>query len=161
MAFLAQPEAEAFHGPDVAIFPLRDFQRFRRHIGSRPLYAVALWFHSAWIDVKDQVLRHVHQQIALPKLYQQHTALGGVINVPRSRSFIIEAHNGERHRFPFDRLAGFAGLRPRTGREKRYRQREKYRTRGARLTSIKSRCPMRRAIYAMASAIVHLIREDR
>src|ERR1700688_93242 len=119
MRVLAEAEAKAFHGTDVAIFPFGDFQWLLGHVGSRPLHAIALWFHGTWIDVEDLVLKNVYQQIALPEFHQQHTALGGVINIPRGRSFIVEAHDGKRYRLPFDWLAGFGGLRPGRARQKR------------------------------------------
>src|ERR1700730_590465 len=125
---LPEAEADSLNRSNVAIFPLSDFEWFLGHIGRRPLYAIALLFDGAWINVENLVFSNVNQQIALPQLHQQHTALGGVINIPRSRSFIIKAHDGEGDRFPFDGLAGSGGLRLQRVREKCDQQRKEHRS---------------------------------
>src|ERR1700676_3297563 len=95
MPVLAEPEADALNWAYVAIFPLGDFQRLLGRVGRRPLHPIALWFDGTGINVKNLVLGYIHQQIAFPEFHEQHTALGGVINIPRSRSFVVEAHDGE------------------------------------------------------------------
>src|ERR1700681_605325 len=162
MPALPEAEADSLNRSNVAIFPLSDFEWFLGHIGRRPLYAIALRFHSTWINVENLVFSNVNQQIALPQLHQQHTALGSVINIPRSRSFIIKAHDGEGDRFPFNGLAGLGGLRPhRVRKECDYQRKEHSREGYLRSGIIKARRRlMRRALYAMVSAIFLVIRES-
>src|SRR5947207_5828064 len=82
VAILAEPKFHHLHAAEVFGFPIGSFQRLIGLAGKRPFHVFALLLHRLRIDFVHLLLLHIHDQIALPKVYEQKPLFLRVINIP-------------------------------------------------------------------------------
>ena len=113
MAGFAEAEADALDEAYVAHLPLSGFDGIAGEIGRGPLNVITLRLYRLRIDFVGFLFLNIQQQVALPEFYQEDAALFRMIDVPRLRGFVIEAHDCELHLLPHDLFVDRRGLRER------------------------------------------------